>query len=168
MLTIRPALLTALLLALCAGVLASPLPAFAAEEAEDGEGKEKGEKGKSEKDKNKSIVGGRFENDPIYVHVAPLIMPIINDKGVEQLVTLLVDIQVKDFDAAEKLQGNMPRIIDSLLQHLYGKLGEGNLKNGKLVNIGKIKKEAVLAVGKIIGAENVKDVLVQGVSQRML
>ncbi len=148
-----------LMTVLLAVVLQAGAPlAYAAEEA--------AEKGKGGKEEN--VIGGRFKNDPIYVHIPPLIMPIINERGVEQLVTLLVDVEVRDFNAAALLQSNMPRVIDSLLQHLYGKLGEGNLKDGKLVNVVKIKKEAISAVSKVIGADKIHDVLLQGVAQRML
>ena len=120
------------------------------------------------KDGAEDVSGGRFAGDPIYVHIAPMVMPVINDKGVEQLVTLILDVQVKDFDAADAMHSNMPRVQDALMRALYGGLGQGTLRNGKLVDVTKVKNKAVAAVGEVIGADNVRDVLVQSVSQRML
>jgi flagellar basal body-associated protein FliL len=131
-------------------------PAFAAEEGGDS------------KKKDDNVSGGRFAGDPIYVHIDPMVIPVINDSGVEQLVTLIFDVQVKDFNAADDMHTNMPKVMDSLMRSLYGGLGQGALRNGKLVNVGKVKAKAITAVGEIIGPDNVTDVLVQGVAQRML
>jgi hypothetical protein len=111
--------------------------------------------------------GGRFAGDPIYIHMSPMVLPVINENGVEQLVTIIMDVQVKDFDAADQMHTNMPRVQDALMRALYGGLGAGVLRNGKLVDINKIKNKSVAAVGEVIGIENVHDVLIQGVSQRM-
>ncbi|MDE2029423.1 MAG: hypothetical protein KGI97_02545 [Alphaproteobacteria bacterium] len=120
------------------------------------------------KKKEDDVTGGRFAGDPIYVHLAPLVMPVIDGNGAEQLVTIMIDVQVKDFDAADNMHTNMPRVMDALMTHLYGGLGSGSLRNGKLVNVDKVKRRATAAVASVIGAENVVDVLVQGVAQRML
>jgi hypothetical protein len=95
------------------------------------------------------------------------VLPAIDDNGVEQLVTIIFDVQVKDFDAADDMHANMPRVMDSLMRALYGGLGQGSLRSGKLANINKIKNKAIDAVGEVLGKDKVLDVLVQGVSQRM-
>lgn len=142
-------------------------PSVASEKAKS-EG-EKGEKGKKKEGKEEEdITGGRFEGDPIYVHVKPLILPIINDQGVEQIVSLIVDIHVKDSGTADTLHKNMPRVVDALLRHLYGGLEDGTLNKGKLVNLTKIKAKAVDAISEIVDRQSVVDVLIEGVSQRML
>ena len=126
------------------------------------------EEAKSDKKKPNDVSGGRFAGDPIYVHIAPMILPVINDAGVEQIVTVIFDVQVTNFDAADNMHAHMPQVIDALMRSLYGGLGQGLLRNGKLVNVGKVKTKVMTAVGEIIGPENVTDVLVQGVAQRML
>ncbi|MDR3424982.1 MAG: hypothetical protein P4M13_07910 [Alphaproteobacteria bacterium] len=125
-------------------------------------------KSDSKKKGGEDVTGGRFAGDPIYVHISPMVLPVINDAGVEQLVTILFDVQVKDFDATQQMNTNMPRVMDSLMRHLYGGLGEGVLRNGKLVNVNKVKQKAIDAVAEVIGKDNVIDVLVQGIGQRML
>ena len=144
-------------------------PAFA-EKAVEGakEGKSK-EESKEEKPKTADgVAGGRFAGDPIYVHVPPMVLPVINERGVEQLITIIMDIQVKDFDSADELHSNMPRVMDSLMRALYGGLGEGTLRNGKLADVSKIKSKAITAVGEVIPVDKINDVLVQSISQRML
>lgn len=124
-----------------------------------------GEKGKK---KPEGVVGGRFAGDPIYVHIAPMVMPVISDAGVEQLVTIVLDIEVKDFDTADNLHSNMSKVMDALMRGLYGGLGQGSLRKGKLVDVAKVKTKATLALREVLGEDSIKNVLVQGVSQRML
>lgn len=148
--------------------LAAAVPAM----AEEGESKEKpakaegGEGGESKK-KSDDISGGRFEGDPVYVHIAPMVLPVISDEGVEQLVTLVIDLEVKDFNVADTVHSQMPRVRDALMRALYGGLGKGTLRNGKLVDVAKVKAKIQKAVTDVIG-DGLRDVLIQGVAQRML
>jgi len=161
-------LLAVSLLALCVAQMATASVVYAAEEAAK---EEKADKGGGEGGKGKSpegVTGGRFAGDPIYVHITPMVLPVISDSGVEQLVTLVFDVQVKDFEAADTMHAHMPKVMDSLMRSLYGGLGRGTLRNGKLVNIVKVKDKASDAVGEIIGKDKVVNVLIQNVSQRML
>jgi flagellar basal body-associated protein FliL len=136
-------------------------PPAATAEAGDGEGDKT-------KKKSADVSGGRFNGDPIYVRLSPMVLPIINDEGVEQLVTLQITLDVKDFDTADTIHTYMPRVTDALMQALYGGLGEGSLQNGKLVDVAKVKAKAMTAVASIVGADGVHDVLITDVGQRML
>lgn len=138
------------------------------EEGQEGSGNGGGQISNNTKKKGEDDVsGGRFAGDPVYVHLSPMVMPIITDNGAEQLVTFTIDIQVKDFDTADNIHSNMPRVVDALMQALYGGLGQGSLRNGKMVDVAKIKAKATEAITSVIG-DGIKDVLIQGVSQRML
>jgi flagellar basal body-associated protein FliL len=135
-----------------------------AAKADAGKKEEGGEKGK----KSEDVSGGRFAGDPVYVHIAPMVLPVISDAGVEQLVTIVIDVEVKDFDVADNIHSNMPKIMDALMRGLYGGLGQGSLRNGKLVDVSKVKAKATSALQAVVGEGGIKNVLVQGVSQRML
>ncbi len=123
---------------------------------------------------NNDISGGKFEGDPVFVHMPPMILPIITDTGVEQIVTVLIDIEVKNFETADLIHSNMPRVQDTLMRALYGGLGQGSLRNGKLVDVAKIKAKATEALVDEVGikggagADAIRNVLIEGVSQRML
>lgn len=127
------------------------------------EGGEEGEKKKSSPD----VSGGRFAGDPVYVHITPMIMPVITDQGVEQLVTVIIDVEVKDFDTADMMHTKMPKIKDALMRALYGGLGQGTLRDGKIADVKKIKAKATAALTDVVG-DGIKEVLIQGISQRML
>ena len=138
--------------------------------AEEAEGKKPSleDSGSGKKKDPGDVSGGRFAGDPVYVHLLPMVIPIITDKGAEQLVTFQIDVEVKDFDTADHMHTIMPRVVDALMRHLYGGLGQGSLRNGKMVDVTKIKAKAHAALVEVIGADGIRDVLVQGVSQRML
>jgi len=159
-----------MILALLVGTSGWAAPVWAEEEggkAEKGEGK-KGE-GEGEKKKGPDDVsGGRFAGDPVYVHIAPMVLPVISDQGVEQIVTLLIDVEVKDFDTADAMHTHMPKVMDALMRALYGGLGQGTLRNGKLVDVSKIKTKATAALNEVLGEGSIRNVLIQGVGQRML
>lgn len=118
--------------------------------------------------KNPGISGGKFSGDPIYVHLQPLVLPIINASGAEQIVTLIVTIQVKDFDTADTIQSHMPVVRDALMRALYGGLGDGDLRDGYMVDVAKVKAKATAAIDSVIGAAGIRDVLIEDVGQRML
>lgn len=136
-----------------------------------GKEKESGKKEEGEKEKSKGpadVSGGRFAGDPVYVHLAPMILPVITQVGSEQIITLQIAIEVKDFDAADSVHSNMPRVMDSLMRALYGGLGSGELRNGQLIDVTKIKSKAIAALGEAVGADNIRDVLIEAVAQRKL
>lgn len=166
------ALVAFLAIALLSGSCA---PAYAAEHAERAEhpesgggGEEEGGKKGAKDDKDGVITGGRFKGDLIYVHIQPMVVPVINENGAEQIVTMLIDLQVKNFDAADTMHSNMPRVQDAILRTLYGGLGQGTLKKGHLVNIAKTKAKIHAAVELALGQDIIDDVLIQAVAQRML
>ncbi len=147
-------------------LMGAPAPSFAVDQSPvtvTGKGAPGGE---TKKPSDKDVSGGRFVGDPVYVHLAPMVMPIISDEGLEQTVTLLIDVQVKDFDVADQVQSNMPKVMDALMRALYGGLGKGYLRNGKMIDVTKLKARATTALTDVVGP-GIVEVLVEGVSQRM-
>ncbi|MER2519748.1 MAG: hypothetical protein ABTQ34_03550 [Bdellovibrionales bacterium] len=127
------------------------------------EGAEVKKQGKSDQE----ITGGRFSGDPIYVHLPVLILPVISSKGAQQIVTLLINVEVDNFGVANDIHDKMPHMMDALMRALYGKLGEGDLLEGKLVNIDRVKEQATKAVTEVTGSGKVRNILIQGVAQRI-
>lgn len=169
------AVLLCLVFALGGAVVVAPSVAFAGGHGGGGKAKEGGAHGGKEEAKKEEgggddgISGGRFEGDPIYVRIAPLVLPVISDSGVQQIVTVIFEVQVKDMDTGQKMRTHMPRIMDALMRGLYGGLGEGDLRNGKMVSVVRVKGRALAAIREIMGQDGgIMDVLVQGVAQRML
>ncbi|MDD3182138.1 MAG: hypothetical protein PHD48_04960 [Alphaproteobacteria bacterium] len=123
---------------------------------------------KSKKKEAVSITGGQSDGDLIFLHLAALTLPIINDYGAQQLVTMLIDLQMSDLEAAENLRSQMPRLKDAVLQALYGGLADGSMRNAQALDLMKIKKSIQETLNRIFGDGKVQDVLIQAVSQRKL
>jgi len=123
---------------------------------------------KSKKKDTATITGGQGADDPVYLHMAPITLPIINDYGAQQIVTMLVDLQIKDFQTAESMQKQMPKLKDALLQSLYGALADGSVRNANALDIVKIKANIMETLTVAFEDGAVKEVYVQAVSQRKL
>lgn len=161
---LMPALRLAVIGLLC--LMAHPMAAHASGGGGgDGGHKSSGGDGESEKK------GGGKEaqaGDLLYVRLEPMVLPVITDNGAQQLITLLIQLQVKDFAAQERLQMRMPQLTDAIFTALYGGLGQGSLRQGHLVNIAKVKRRIIEAVDKAIAPNLIDEVLIGGVGQRML
>lgn len=169
-------LLQVCLLFLVALALAgAPVRTYASEGAkkESGEEKKEGEEGKKEgegeaKSSEEEITGGKFEGDPVYIHIKPIVLPVITKQGAEQIVTMLIDIQTKDYDAATLLHTNMPRLRDAILNGLYGGLSDGSMRQAQALNLDRIKKKILTRINRMFGEGQAVDILIQAVAQRKL
>jgi len=168
-----------LTVALCGAFSLVPTPVYAEAHAEakaeakkdEGEKKEekKDEKKDSKKDKGDSdITGGKFDGDPIYVHIQPVLLPMIGDEGAEQLVTIRIDVQVKNMGVADSMHSNMLRVKNAVFETLYTGFSDGTLRVGRAVNVTKVKTRLAKVLGKSVGRENIDEVLIQSIAQRML
>lgn len=128
-----------------------------AEHASEGSKKEKSEKGES-----------KGSDEFTYLHLQPMIVPVVGKNGAEQLVTLMIDLQVKDISTSDEIRSKMPRVQDAILQALYGGFADGSLREGDRVEIVSIKARIASTLDKVLGEHLVDDVLIQGVAQRML
>lgn len=158
-------------LTLCLGLLIA-LPLMVAPcvvyGAEHGAPSDKKDVAKSKKREASTITGGTTADEPIYLHLAPVTFPIIDDNGAQQIVSLLVDLRSKEREKAEKMQANMPRLKDAMLQALYSGMSDGTMRNSHMINIEKIKESIMDTVNRIFGEGHVTEVLIQAVSQRKL
>ena len=102
-----------------------------------------------------------------FVRMAPLMVPAIGARKVEQFVTVVVTLEVVA-DKAPLVQANQPRVYDSLLTTLYGAVDDKSVLAGNLVNIPVVKEKLSKAAAKIVGEGVVQDVLIQVVTQRNL
>lgn len=139
-----------------------------AAKSDSGDEESGGDKKDKKKKGNEVVTGGLFEGDPVYVHLRPIIFPIISDSGAEQIVVLLIDLQAKDVDTATKLSNTMPRLRDTILRSLYGGLADGAMRNANALDIEKIKTNIVKSCNQVYGDGTALDALIQAVSQRKL
>lgn len=128
-------------------------PAFAAEKTSGGEGDKK---------------SGMFSSGPqnFYVRLNPMILPVVGDKGVQEIVSVLVALEVSDQHNIEIVNGVLPRLNDAYMRALYGTIDKTAYRNGRFIDVTKIKSCLATVTDNVVGKGIVHDVLIQGVNQR--
>lgn len=102
----------------------------------------------------------------VYVELHPLILPIIDDNGISQTISLVVSVEVVDQAAADKVKNLQPRLHDAFIQDMYGALNRRAVMNGGVIEVSKIKERLNRVSASVVGENTIKDVLLQVVRQR--
>ncbi|PCI56220.1 MAG: flagellar basal body-associated FliL family protein [Alphaproteobacteria bacterium] len=101
-----------------------------------------------------------------YVKLDPLILPIIDQDGVYQVLSLAVVIEVNGVNDADKIKAKAPRLKDAYIQDMYGILNENAALKGGVVQVRMIKKRLNQITKRIMGDDIETEVLLQVVQQR--
>ncbi len=102
----------------------------------------------------------------IYVELNPLILPIVDENGISQTVSLVVSVEVADQMTADQVKNLQPRLHDAFLQDMYGVLSRKAVMSGGVIQVDKIKERLQRVCQTVVGEGAVKDVLLQVVHQR--
>jgi flagellar protein FliL len=124
------------------------------EKAEDHAAKDEGGKGEHGEAKG-----------PTYVKMEPMVVPIIDNDGVTQVVSMVITFEVKDDPAAAEVEHMKPRIKDAFIQNLYGMLNQQAIMEKGVIKVGYIKKRLTDISAKVMGDDVIKEVLLQTVQQ---
>lgn len=101
-----------------------------------------------------------------FVKMDPLILPIMDENGVSQIISLVVALEVKDEATAKEVEFMAPKIKDAYLQDMYGMLNRKAAMEGGAVQVGPIKARLNAITTRVMGEDKVSDVLLQVVQQR--
>jgi flagellar FliL protein len=101
-----------------------------------------------------------------FVKIDPIILPVIDDHGLSQVVTIVITLEVPDVAAADQARLMAPRLKDAIIQDMYGVLSRKSVMKGETVDVTKIKARLNELSKKVLGTEKVNDVLLQVVNQR--
>ena len=100
-----------------------------------------------------------------YVDLQPLSVPVINEKGLIQQVSVAVSLECP-MGKRDQVNAFKPRLMDAYLRELYGALGSGRvMMQGNVVDIEAIKARLDKVTQKVVGPDLVSDVLLQSVYQ---
>lgn len=124
-------------------------PAFASEEAAKAEGGEHGAK----------------PAGPLYVRMDPLVVPVMDNDGISQTVSMVVAFEVEDQAGADKIESLKPRIKDAFIENLYGMLNKQVAMEQGVLKVGYVKQRLNDISIKVLGEGVVKGVLLQMVQQ---
>lgn len=116
--------------------------------------------------KNHKEGGDHGGGKTAFVEIDPLILPIIDESGVSQVVSIIIVIEAPDGDAAKEVERLTPRLKDAYIQEMYGILNKQAALKGGVVQVGMLKELLSKISEKVLGHENVSDVLLQVVQQR--
>ncbi len=122
----------------------------------------------SDKKKDKHGDGKGGLEEAFFVRLDPLILPVMGDYGVSETISMVVVIEVPDDKTKEKVKILSPRLKDAYIQDLYGTLNKNYALRDGVVQVGMVKGRLTKISHRILGEENVKDVLLEVVQQRPL
>jgi len=105
---------------------------------------------------------GAFE----FVELDPLILPIVDENGVSQVVSVVVALEVADSAAASSVEKMSPRLKDAFIQDMYGVLNRHASLKGGVIQVNLLKKRLNKISARVMGDDVVQDVLLQVVQQR--
>ncbi len=101
-----------------------------------------------------------------YVKLDPLLLPIIDDDGVQQVVSMVVAIEVEGVSNADKVKAMKPKLTDAYIQDMYGALNKHAAFKGGVIQVSMIKDRLNKITTDIVGKDIATDVLLQVVQQR--
>lgn len=101
-----------------------------------------------------------------FVELNPLILPIINDHGAAQMVSIVVSVEVDSQEKADQVTKYSPRLTDAFLSDLYGSFSNLAKANGGIVPIPVLKQRLNALSNKVLGDHVVDDVLLQVLQKR--
>ncbi|NQZ13292.1 MAG: flagellar basal body-associated FliL family protein [Alphaproteobacteria bacterium] len=101
-----------------------------------------------------------------FVKLEPLVLPILDNSGVSQVVTLVVALEVNNDQAAERAEMYAPRLKDAFIQDMYGVLNRKASLQGGVIKVDQLKARLNRVTTKVLGEHQVNDVLLQVVQQK--
>jgi len=101
-----------------------------------------------------------------YVELSPLVLPIINEDGLAQVLSIVVVIEVPNNKSAARVKEISPRLTDAYIQEMYGILNRHVALKGGIIQVSMLKERLNTISRRIIGDDMFNDVLLQVVQQR--
>lgn len=101
-----------------------------------------------------------------FVELSPLILSVVNDRGMAQVISLVVSVEVDTQEKADTVNKYAPRLTDAFLSDLYGAFSHKGVASGKAIHVAYLKERLNTVSSNVLGAEVVNDVLLQVLQQR--
>jgi hypothetical protein len=101
----------------------------------------------------------KLEEGPVYLRLERIMVPMIHGNDVEKLITFILVVEFSDAASREQAKTVMPRLMDAFRRDLHVLLSRPSSAEELDYNL---FKRYLLASGKrVLGAESVKDVLIE-------
>lgn len=119
-----------------------------------------------EADAHASAEGEQDGGGGDFVELDPLILPIIDETGVAQVVSIVIVIEVSSASIGNDVKKYSPRLKDAYIQEMYGILNEHAALRGGVIQVSMLKDRLKTISRRVLGEDKVVDVLLQVVQQR--
>jgi hypothetical protein len=106
--------------------------------------------------------------DPVFIDLAPLILPVISGDNIEQIVQISITIECSDEGKAAKIRTAKPRLADAYLQDLYGAIDRHRVMDGKVLDVTRLRDELTRSSIGVLGEDSFSKILIQRIAQRVL
>lgn len=103
-----------------------------------------------------------------FVELTPIILPILDESGVSQVVTLIVSLELNGDDNAEYAASMIPRLKDAYIQDMYGVLNRKASLDAGVIKVDELKERLNRVSTQVLGENKVNSVLLQVVNQRAI
>ena len=103
--------------------------------------------------------GAPASTGPLYVPIAPLVVPLIRGSDVRRHLIFVVQLEVADANAGARVREMMPRLRDAYLRAL-ARLADRQ-DDSTPPDLERVKRGLAAASGTVLGEHVVLDVLVQ-------
>ena len=110
--------------------------------------------------------GGEEAKKHSFVEFNNLSLPILYDNGRSQNVSFRVVIEVPDSQRAKAVEAIKPRLTDAFIHDMYGAWNKDQAYRDGVVHVDLIKNRLNRSTRRILGDENVNDVVLEVVDQR--
>jgi flagellar FliL protein len=101
-----------------------------------------------------------------YVELDALILPILDENGVSQIVSIVVALEVADVQTKDTVKQMSPKIKDAFIQDMYGVLNEHAALKGGVIQVQMLKERLSRISDEVVGDDMIMNVLLQVVKQR--
>ena len=117
----------------------------------------------AEETKQEGFFAPEFE----YVRLAPMVLPVITDKGITQQVSLAVTLELP-YGKKDEISAYAPRLVDAYIRDLFGAIGAGHvMMRGNVLDIEALKSRLAAVTERVLGEDKdkVHEVLLQAINQ---
>ena len=119
-----------------------------------------------EADEQASAEGEHGSGGGDFVELDPLILPVIDESGIAQVVSIVVVIEVSSASVGNDVKKYSPRLKDAYIQEMYGILNEHAALRGGVIQVSMLKDRLKSISRRVMGEDKVVDLLLQVVQQR--
>lgn len=100
------------------------------------------------------------------VELSPVILPIVDNNGLRQTVSMVIALEVEGVSAADEIKQMEPRLKSAYITDMYGALSKHAVQKGGVIQVNSLKRRLSRINTKILGKDAVHDVLLKVIQQR--